>query len=181
MRLDEVTCTSWPMTLIDLEDIDDAFRQAILYGLHKQKESNLAVPKFGLQFPLTQSAVMATLVLPYLPASNPMEAEQLVIKKSSWKNVRKFIKSLEKQKLLLCKDRPSNEVDVLDVDFTHVSVLGFQPYRLPMKEVHVDATDAPKPSSTPATDDCIGQKLQRVELFKPTEGLKPLFQNTNAE
>jgi len=141
----------------------------------------MSQPKFGLQFPLTQSVVMSSLVLPYLPAFNPMQAEQLVIKKSSWKNVRKFIKSLEKQKILLCKDRPSNEVDVLDVDFDHHILQGFHPYILPKKEVHSDPTDVLKPPSTAATDDCIGQKLQIVELFRPTDILKPLFQSAKAE
>ncbi len=141
----------------------------------------MSQPKFGLQFPLTQSAVMSLLVLPYLPAFNPKQAEQLVIKKSSWKNVRKFIKSLEKQKILLCKDRPSNEVDVLDVDFDHHSLQGFRPYRLPKREVHTDPTDGQKSSSTAVTDDCIGQQLQKVELFRPTDSLKSVFQSAKAE
>jgi len=159
-------------------DIDHAFRQAFLYGVHEQKQ-NGSPPKYGLIFPIAQSSVMTALVHPFLPAFTRKQAEALVIKKSSWKNVRKFIKALNKENLLLCKDRPGNEVDVLDIDFEDPQVLGFAPYRLPRKHNGGGGAggDGQRSglSSDDASDESVGQKIKKVDLFKPKDGISQLF------
>ena len=162
--------------LTSSSDIDNAFRNAFLYGIHHQKDTNRTEPKFGLSFPLSQSFVMASFVLPYLPIFTPKQAESLVIKKTSWKNARKFIKALHKEKLLLSKDRPGNEVDVLDVDFED----GAFQNRLPKKETSAGSSNGPKaPSGNSEGDDSIGQQLKKVDLFRPKDSLAPLFKSAD--
>ena len=58
----------------------------------------------------------------------------LHIKKTSWKNAKKYIKALDKQKILKSKDRDGGETVVLDIDFDHSSIESFIPYQLPKKD-----------------------------------------------
>lgn len=125
---------------------------------------------------------MSNLILPFLPAFTPKQAKSLNIKNTSWKNARKFIKALDKHKLVLAKERPGNEVDILDIDFEDSNFKDFQPYRLPKKEVpgssnmpHEAAKAAANGAET-SGDDSIGQQLKRIELFKPKETLAPVLQ-----
>ena len=66
------------------KEVDDAFYQAFLCGIHQYKTTNSTQNNFGLVFPLSQSFVMSTLVQPYLPIFSPEQKEQLQIKKTSW-------------------------------------------------------------------------------------------------
>lgn len=122
---------------------------------------------------------MSNLVLPFLPAFTPKQVEALQIKKTSWKNIRKFIKFLEKQKLVLAKERPGNEVDILDIDFEDTAFKDFQPYKLPKKGTQSSTTNANTTAdSGPTGDDAIGQRLKRVELYKPERGVVTIFKNS---
>lgn len=134
-------------------------------------------PKYGLVFPIAQSFVMSALVLPFLPTFTTKETEALVIKRTSWKTVRKFIKSLGREKLLLCKDHPGNEVDILDIDFEDQQIRDFVPYRLPRK----DTSDAPQKSVTndDENDESVGQKIKKVEMFRPKDSIAPLFRSAD--
>jgi len=158
-----------------------AFHEAFRYGVHHHYTSQPDLPKHGLTFPLTQSVVMSTLVLPFLPIFTPQQAESLVIKKTSYKNARKFIKSLDKQKLVLTKERPGNEVDILDIDFEDASIKDFQPYRLPKKETSAEKSNSNSNGAESAgVDDSIGQKLKKVDLYKPHDKLADIFKASNA-
>ena len=156
------------------KEIDDAFRNAFLFGVHKQKSANSGVSNFGLVFPLSQSFVMATLIQPYLPAFTPEQSQQLQMKKTSWKNVKKFIKSLDKEQIIKSKENSGHEISILDIDFDDRAILDFKPYRLPKKEPAAGSSQAQSDKITEG-DDSIGQKLQVVSYFKPTSKLQPLF------
>jgi len=125
---------------------------------------------------------MSNLVLPFLPTFTAKQAEALQIKKTSWKNVRKFIKFLEKQKLVLAKERPGNEVDILDIDFEDATFKDFQPYKLPKKETaNNDANGAANTTDSRSNgDDAVGQRLKRVEVYKPERGVVAIFKNSGA-
>ncbi|KAF2084404.1 hypothetical protein K490DRAFT_68868 [Saccharata proteae CBS 121410] len=163
------------------KEVDEAFRKAFEYGVWQHKQSNPSAPNYGLDFPLSQSFVMANLVQPFLPAFSPRQSSSLHIKKSSHKNIKKFIKSLDKDKLVKCKDRDGNEVVILDVDFEDQKIVSFKPYRLPKKETSAGtslgrgerATTAALPSE--GSDPSLGQKLKKVDLYKAKERLSPLF------
>lgn len=124
---------------------------------------------------------MSHLVLSYLPIWTPAQAAFLQMKKTSWKSVRKFIKALDKLRLLRSKDRDGGETVVLDIDFDAPTFTNFVPYNLPKKD---DPTDLEGGGSgktnLSATDDSIGQELSILNLLKPKEKLSPIFEASNA-
>ena len=177
------------LLMVTSEEIDDAFHKAFLYGIYHIKNTNKEAPNYGLQFPLSQSFILSNLVLPFLPAFTPTQASCLQIKKTSWKNVKKFIKSLDKEVLVKAKDKDGNEVTIWDINFHHSKFVGFTPYRLPKKETAAGTSQGRGGKATVAassstassySDSLIGQTLKRIELFKPKEKLAPVFNKTNS-
>jgi len=167
-----------------IKEIDTAFRNAFLYGVHHYKEKNKDEKNFGLEFPLSQSFVMSNLVQPFLPAFTPAQASQLQIKKTSWKNIKKFIRSLDKDLIIKSKERDGNEVVVFDIDFEDRHVLNFTPYPLPKKESTgaASANKGGKSENVDTTGDpSVGQKLKVLILYKPKEKLSPLFEPSSSD
>ena len=166
-------------------EIDEAFHNAFLYGVYHHKQTTKDPPHFGLKFPLTQSFIMSTLVQPFLPAFTPLQSQSLQIKKSSFKNIKKFIKSLDKKKLVRSKDRDGNEVVIVDIDFEDPQITSFTPYKLPKKETAGGASlGRGEMGNTPteaSNDPSIGQRLQRLELFRPKEKFASIFEAGNAD
>ena len=163
-------------------EIDEAFMNAFLYGVHRQRNDKEDSHR-NLKFPVPQSLFMSNLVLPYLPIWTPAQATALQIKKTSWKNAKKFIKALDKQKLLKSKDRDGGETVVVDIDFDSPSVQSFVPYKLPRMDtrgadgnIGGRATDAGSPSA----DQSVGQRLSKLTLFRPKEQLSQFFEDSNA-
>ncbi len=156
------------------KEIDDAFRNAFLYGVHKCKSSNPDASNFGLVFPLSQSFIMSNLIQPYLPAFTPEQAQQLQMKKTSWKNIKKFIKALDKEQILKSKENSGHETVVLDIDFDDRAIQDFKPYRLPKKEPAAGSSQARDEKGADG-DDSVRQKLHVVSYFRPTTKLQPLF------
>ncbi len=137
-----------------------------------------------MQFPLTQSFVMSNLVQPFLPAFTPAEASSLQIKKTSWKNIKRFIKSLDKAQIIKSKDRDGNEVVIMDIDFDDRHVLNFVPYKLPKKETAAGTSAGRGDKATTITDendDSVGQKLRKIEVYRPKEKLTPIFSSAKAD
>lgn len=144
-------------------------------------DTNKEHPRFGLEFPLSQSFVMSALVQPFLPAMTPEQASQLQMKKTSWKSIRKFIKALDKQKILKSKDRDGNEIVVQDIDFNDEAIVSFKPYKLPKKDLaEGTGSGRAEKSMAPATgsDDTLGQELKVISLYKPKDHLSPIFERT---
>lgn len=160
------------------KEIDGAFRNAFLYGVYHHKQTQPDAPNFGLVFPLGQSFVMSNLIQPFLPAFTPEQSQQLQIKKTSWKNIKKFVKALDKQKLLRSKEKDGHETVIMDIDFTDATITSFKPYRLPKKETMAGSALGRGEKATDhidAGDDSVGQKLQVVSYYKTTSKLQPLF------
>ncbi|KAF1966873.1 eukaryotic translation initiation factor SUI1 family protein [Bimuria novae-zelandiae CBS 107.79] len=162
------------------KEIDDAFRDAFLYGVRYHMEHNKNHPTFGLELPLTQSKVMSLLVQPFLPTYTPARTASLQIKKTSWKNIRKFIKYLDKQQIIKCKDQ-GNEAVILDVDWHDRQLEGFVPYRLPKKDAPASSGTNGKPAAPMSADSAVGQKLTLVSLLRPKEKLAPILQASKAD
>lgn len=122
--------------------------------------------------------LIANLITPYLPIYNPQEAQFYNIKKTSWKNVKKFIKQLDKLQLVKSKDRNGQETVILDVDFSDHRVERFVPYRLPSRSAldssnKPAATDGKKATATGGSDPSVGQTLLVQTLYRPTGKLAP--------
>ena len=123
---------------------------------------------------------MSSLIQPYLPAFTPEESQQLQIKKTSWKNIKKFIKSLDKEQIVKSKENSGHETVILDIDFDDTAILDFKPYRLPKKEAATGSSQARDEKGADG-DESVGQKLQVVSYFKPTAKLQPLFSSTTKQ
>ncbi|MCJ1462270.1 hypothetical protein MMC07_000870 [Pseudocyphellaria aurata] len=165
------------------KEIDEAFWNAFLYGVHQQRSNHKGDLHYGLNFPIPQSLIISNLVLPYLPAWTSAQAASLHIKKTSWKNAKKFIKALDKQKIVRSKDRDGGETVVLDIDFADPSIETFVPYKLPKKtgtETSAVGGGAPIATASSSGDDSIGQRLSKLILFRPKEQLSQVIEASNA-
>ncbi|KAL1587701.1 hypothetical protein WHR41_03501 [Cladosporium halotolerans] len=164
------------------KEIDQAFRNAFLYGIHHHKATNPNERNFSLVFPLTQSFIMSTLINPFLPAFTPEQTQQLQIKNTSWKNIKKFVKYLDKEQIIKSKEKQGNETTIIDIDFDDVAVTNFKPHRLPKKENMGGASQGRAEKATDAVDtgdDSVGQKLEVKSFFKPSSKLSPIFATTD--
>ncbi|KAL4964484.1 putative RNA binding protein Ligatin/Tma64 [Aspergillus stella-maris] len=162
------------------KEVDDAFEKSFLYSLYKLKQDNPSAPNHGLSLPISPSALIANMITPYLPIYTAQQAQFYQIKKTSWKNVKKFIKYLDKQVLVKSKDRNGQETVILDVDFDDLRVINFIPYRLPNKNALESAGKSSnaagkKPASdvTDGSDPTVGQTLNVQTLYRPTAKLTP--------
>ncbi|RAK98683.1 putative RNA binding protein Ligatin/Tma64 [Aspergillus ibericus CBS 121593] len=160
------------------KEIDEAFEKAFLYSLYKLKQDNPSATNHGLSLPVQPSALISNMITPHLPIYTAKQAQYYQIKKTSWKNVKKFIKYLDKQRLVKSKDRNGQETVILDVDFNDRRVEQFVPYRLPSKNAIENAGKpaAPgsnKPATTDSDDPSVGQTLTVQTLYRPTGKLTP--------
>ena len=145
-----------------------------MFNAWKEKRED---PKHGIDFPIPQSKLVADHILPFLPIFTPEDTAALQIKKTSWKNVKKFIKFLEKQLLLKSKDRNGGETVIMDVDFSDQAITNFVPYKLPKK--HTGSTNDTAQSAS-SGDPSIGQQLKKLVLLRPREKYSPIFASGNA-
>lgn len=149
---------------------------AFVYSLYKHKEDNPSVPNHGLALPIQPSALISSIVTPYLPIYTPKQAQYYQIKKTSWKNVKKFIKHLDKLLLVKSKDRSGQETVILDVDFNDHRVQQFVPYKIPSKNAVENAgkpVSGDKKPSMAEGDPSVGQALTVQTLYRPTAKLVP--------
>ncbi|KAJ6120551.1 hypothetical protein N7523_004831 [Penicillium sp. IBT 18751x] len=159
------------------KEIDDAFIKAFIYSLWKLKQDNPSAPTHGLTLPVSPSILIANLISPYLPIYSAQQAQFYNIKKTSWKNVKKFIKHLDKLKFIKAKDRSGGETYVWDVDFDDQRIDRFVPYKLPSKAAlesgNKPASDSKKSAATDDADPAVGQSLAVQTLYRATGKLCP--------
>ncbi|KAJ5664030.1 hypothetical protein N7507_004761 [Penicillium longicatenatum] len=155
-------------------DIDDAFVEAFIFALYKLKQDNPNAPNHALTLPVSPSMLIANMITPYLPIYSVQQAQFYNIKKTSWKNVKKFIKQLDKMQLVKSKDRSGQETYIWDVDFDDYRVQRFVPYRLPSKSaLESPPSENKKPAATGGADPSVGQTLNVQTLYRPTQKLTP--------
>ncbi|KAM5434106.1 hypothetical protein McanMca71_001547 [Microsporum canis] len=152
------------------KEIDDVFEKAFLYALYQHKKDNPRDQNHGLSFPIQPSFVISNLITPFLPIFSPEQAQYYQIKKTSWKNVKKFIKHLDKMKLLKSKDR-GGETIVMDVDFDDIQVDQFVPYRLPKKTSSGGAKAKIGPGNTAGSVSL--EQVNVKTLYRPSPKLVP--------
>ncbi|OJD13609.1 hypothetical protein AJ78_05953 [Emergomyces pasteurianus Ep9510] len=155
------------------KEIDTAFHNAFLYCLYQHKIDNPSTPSYGMPFPIQASFLISNLINPYLPIYSPQQAQFYNIKKTSWKNVKKFIKHLDKEGLVKSKDRSGGETIILDADFYDAQVENFVPYKLPKKSSSDSATA--KPTSLGANGKNLpqNQSFTVKTLYRPNGKLTP--------
>ncbi|ETI24481.1 hypothetical protein G647_03850 [Cladophialophora carrionii CBS 160.54] len=151
-------------------EVDDAFMQAFLYALFDAKK-NAEPPHHGLDYPIQPSFLISNMIQPHLRFQN----QHYTIKKTSWKNTKKFIKHLEKQVLVKSKDRNGGETVILDMDLDDERVRTFTPYRLPKPKGQTSTGGAAEGNPTPASgaDTSLGQKLTLQTVYRASSKLVP--------
>lgn len=153
--------------------------------MHHYRNKNKEDPHHGIKFPIYQSLIISNFVLPYLPISTSSQATSLNIKKTSWKNAKKFIKALDKRKILKSKDRDGGETVVLDINFDEPAIMNFVPYKLPKKNTSGGDTGGGSggkdiSAGNSLGDDSIGQRLNKTILYRPKEQFSPIFEASDA-
>jgi translation initiation factor 2D len=117
---------------------------------------------------LNQSFITSHLITPFLPIFTKADSNALQIKRTSWKNLRKFIKSLGQDSLVLVKDG-KEEATILDLDFDDPRFKDFVPYRIPKKQ---SSTSQKVVSATVSSaDPSVGQEIQISTIYRPKEKL----------
>ncbi|KAJ6145502.1 hypothetical protein N7470_009397 [Penicillium chermesinum] len=160
------------------KEVDDAFVNAFVYALYKLKQDNPTAVNHALTLPVSPSILISNLITPYLPIYSAKQAPFYNIKRTSWKNVKKFIKHLDKLQLVKSKDRSGQETYIWDVDFNDHRVERFVPYKLPSRNVQESAgkSSAASSSNKPAAageDPSVGQVITVQTLYRPTSKLMP--------
>ena len=167
-------------------EVDDIFWKAFLYAVQHHRNTNKSDQHHGVNFPISQSLVISNFVLPFLPITTAAQATSLQIKKTSWKSAKKFIKALDKAKIVKSKDRDGGECVIVDIDFEDAQVRKFTPYQLPKKETPgADSGGggggkAIAAGSSP-NDNSVGQRLKVINLFRPKSSLAPIFEASSAD
>lgn len=152
------------------DEIDKAFHQAFLFSLYKAKQNNKG-PHYGFDFPIQPSFLIANMVQPNLSH----QSHHYTIKKTSWKNAKKYIKHLDKSSLVKSKDRNGGETVILDIDFEDQQINNFVPYKLPSPK----ANGAKPPTNESSTDSpssnepSKGQKLTIRTCYRAASKLVP--------
>ena len=92
--------------------------------------------------------------------------------------MKKFIKHLDKMKLVKSKDRSGQETFIWDVDFEDPRIERFVPYKLPSKSA-LDNSSKPassegkKSAGSDGADPSVGQAITVQTLYRPTAKLVP--------
>jgi translation initiation factor 2D len=158
---------------LETPEIDDAFYNAMLYGL---QDFSTSTKISSLEFPMSSSVFIATLVHPYLPPASHFPPHNLLqnqgphpslqLKKSSWKSAAKFLKSLEKKGLAKTKTRGGGETVIMELNWGHGDVVQFVSYKLP--------STAPKEAPSGGNVEEKKGGMVKVEaLFRPNgKGIK---------
>lgn len=158
--------------------VDEAFYQAFLYAVHTAK-SNGSKPHYGLNFPIQPSFLIANMIQPNLRVQN----QHYNIKKTTWKNAKKFIKHLDKAQLLKSKDRNGGETVILDIDFDDAQVTAFRPYTLPKAKPTGAEASAAKPQNgdVSTADSSVGQKITIQTVYRASSKLVPTLLPSKTE
>ncbi|KAJ4315872.1 hypothetical protein N0V84_008141 [Fusarium piperis] len=163
------------------KEIDDAFQKAFLYAIHKAKAENPG-PKFGFVFPIQPSFLISNMIQPYLRSQNP---QYYIIKKTSWKNAKKFIKHLDKLGLVKSKDRNGGETVILDIDFGDELVTGFRPYNLPKPKApgseSAKAGEQGSGQASSSNDSSLGQTVTIQNIYRLSPKLVPTLLPSKTE
>ena len=164
---------------MNTKEVDTCFRNAFLYAIHEQRNGHKDDRYHGLSFPISQSLFISNLVLPYLPLFTAEDADALQMKRTSWKNAKRFIKALNKEKLIKSKDRNGGETIIQDIDFNDPAITSFVPYKLPKREAPKGESNEINEDTNVASDNSIGQSLQKLTLLKSKDKLAPIFQSSS--
>ena len=148
-------------------EVDEAFQEAFTYAVYNARKSG-SPPHYGINIPILPSYLIANIIQPHLRYQDP----HYTIKKTSWKNVKKFIQHLDKQQIVKAKTRGGHEIVIFDIDFNDERIKNFTPYRLP-KPKPANTNEVTSESTSSPTDPSLDQTLSLTTVYRPTPRLIP--------
>ncbi|KAI5456482.1 hypothetical protein BGZ63DRAFT_95413 [Mariannaea sp. PMI_226] len=160
------------------KEVDAAFQQAFLYAIHQSRTGKTG----RLDFPIQPSFLISNMIQPYLISQSQ---HFYTIKKTSWKNAKKFIKHLDKSGLVKSKDRNGGETVILDINFDDERVVGFRPYNLPKPKATGlgvgSSKENPSEKASSSSDPSEGQKLTIQIIYRASPKLVPTLLPSKTE
>ncbi|KAG0089448.1 hypothetical protein BGZ93_011028 [Podila epicladia] len=160
-----------PIVVLSTAEVDQALSEALLQVLKfKITEANSKE-----LLPMNASTLYSSYVLPNRSRGRAAEAD---IKKSSWKKLAKWLKAVEKQDLVKCKEI-KGELFLLGVNWNHPQLKGFAGH----KTVEMDAVRQAKADARVQADQQASSSnskvLEVMEAYRPNGSSASLFENTN--
>ncbi|CAO3574744.1 unnamed protein product [Mortierella alpina] len=152
--------------VLSTEEVDQYLHEALLQVLKfKITES---VSKEIL--PMNASTLYSSYILPNRARGRAAEAD---IKKSSWKKLAKWLKTVEKQDLIKCKDI-KGELFLLGVNWNHAQLKAFGGHKTVEQQQARQAKAEAESSQATA-----GEKvLEVLEAYRPNSNSADLFEST---
>ncbi|CCG82378.1 putative RNA binding protein Ligatin/Tma64 [Taphrina deformans PYCC 5710] len=144
-------------------EIDAAFSQALLFGLHAASGAQQEI-----QLPIPSSTLVDAHVLPFLPSRHP----DLVFKKTSFTDPvagKKASKFLTKQKFLKTKET-KGQLNITGIDWQAPEISSFAPYKLPSPTV--DSAEKARVNPESGTEKKV---IQVEELYRPPSSTDTLL------
>ncbi|ORZ10863.1 hypothetical protein BCR42DRAFT_333177 [Absidia repens] len=165
-------------TTTEIDDLlKDSLYQGLLFKLTPEKTTTV--------LPLSVSSLYTAYILPSRPRRGGLEVD---IKKSSWKKVQKFLKTMEKSGLLKLKEH-RGETNVTSINWSHPSLQGVSPYKTVekiMMEQQQQQQLAPAGSITSTTDQSnknidvspssVSGQIQVIDIYKPIGSSAVIFE-----
>ncbi|KAG5361601.1 Translation machinery-associated protein 64 [Yarrowia sp. C11] len=140
---------------ITTEDIDHAFKRALMQSLYK-------ISKSPIDLPIPSSTFMSEYVLNNLPIYHP----NVNIKKTSWKKASKFLKTMEKEKLMKVKEKGGDVSIISLAGADNEAVARFEPFKVAKK---------PADKKTDSSDTTSSTTLTVTQFWKPKSAAGDFF------
>ncbi|KAI8318861.1 hypothetical protein GQ54DRAFT_293732 [Martensiomyces pterosporus] len=153
----------------------ETLKQAMATVLDEKTASSL--------LPINSSAVYSHYIVPNAPYGVDLD-----IKKSTYKKLAKFLKAAEKHGLIKLKDI-RGESHVKSFNWKHRDMVEYKPYKVSQGKKDKGSTDAGNGSAAAGAaatgsqghQQSAGNQIRVVDLFKPPNALKPLFDDVGAQ
>lgn len=148
-----------PETSLTTEDIDHAFKRALMQSLYK-------ISKAPIDLPIPSSTFMSEYVLNNLPIYHP----NVNIKKTSWKKASKFLKTMEKEKLMKVKEKGGDVSIISLAGSENEAIARFEPFKVAKKPA-----DKKTDSSSSSDNASSGTTLTVTQFWKPKSAAGDFF------
>ncbi|KAG0045551.1 hypothetical protein BGZ83_009245 [Gryganskiella cystojenkinii] len=160
------SASSVPAVVLSTEEVDQYLQEALLQVLkHKISEGNAKE-----LLPMNASTLYSSFILPNRARGRAAEAD---IKKSSWKKLAKWLKAVEKQDLIKCKEI-KGELFLLGVTWNHPQLKAFGGHKtveqLAAQQAKIEAQSSQANSEV--------KLLEVLEAYRPNTITAELFEST---
>ncbi|KAF9092719.1 hypothetical protein BGX23_003982 [Mortierella sp. AD031] len=152
--------------VLSTEEVDRALQEALLQVLKFKITEDVSKELL----PMNSSTLYSSYVLPNRARGRAAEAD---IKKSSWKKLAKWLKAVEKQDLIKCKEI-KGELFLLSVSWNHPQLKGFTGH----KTVEQQAARQAKIEAQISQENSDVKVLEVLEAYRPNSASADFFEAT---